>query len=225
MKPSPPPPYSPNKGHNLLKSKLSRARSMEDLLSAATDSTPSEPRAQQCSPPLPRSRNMAPPLPARNPPPAEKPLPEPRDLSFLPITKPKPGKTRNIFKRHKQTSESTDSKPRLPQRGGVPERSISPIARNSISPPGVQDLKHLPLVHRNSEPIIDIVNNHKKVVYVAVFAYSATSDRCVSFSVGDKCNLIKKNEETGWWLVKVDDKVGWAPGNYWKEQRVSVLII
>lgn len=191
---------------------------MEDLLSAANDSTPSEPRPHQYSPPLPRS-NMAPPLPARNPPPAaEKPLPE-RDISFLPITKPKPGRTRNIFKRNKQMSESTDSKPRLPVRGGAPERSVSPIARHSISPPGF--VGHPPLVHRNSEPVIDVVNNLKKVGYIAVFAFSAASDRCVSFSVGDKCNLIKKNEETGWWLVKVGDKVGWAPGDYWKEQRVS----
>ncbi len=195
---------------------------MEDLLSADSDSTPYEPRPHQYSPPLTQS-NMAPPLPARNPPtPAEKPLPtaEQRDVSFLPITKPKPGRTRNIFKRNKQTSESVDSKPRLPSRGGAPERSISPIARHSISPPGVR-AAHPPLLHRNSEPVIDTVNNLKKVMYIAVFAYAAVSDHCVSFSVGDKCNLIKKNEETGWWLVKVGDKVGWAPGDYWKEQRVS----
>ena len=82
---------------------------------------------------------------------------------------------------------------------------------------------HPPLMHRNSEPAIDAAINQKKITYVAVFSFSAPSDRCLSFSIGDKCNLIKTNEESGWWLVRVGEKMGWTPGEYWKELRVRTI--
>ena len=208
---------------------------MEDILSSTKDLPDF---GKQHSPPLPRKNPFAPPLPARNPPstkPVERAQPVEKDVSFLPL-KPKPGKTRNPFKRNNKqpqmanghaNDESNDPLPHpnphpKPRPGGVgPERSISPIARHSISPPGMRERSpHPPLVHTNSEPAVDIAEP-KRTQYVAVFSFGAPSDRCLGFSVGDKCELVKKNKETGWWLVKMGSKVGWTPGEYWKEAGSS----
>jgi len=215
-KPAPPPPYSQSP---LAKRGLIRAKSMEDLLSSKESIDAVVP---QGSPPLPK-RDFAPPLPARNPP-VEKPIIEKlsdKDPCFLPI-KPKAGKTRNPFKRNRNQPESTEAPPlpRTKPNRNLPDRSISPIARHCISPPPSGDSPHPPLVHTNSEPSID-TEPVRKSTHVAAFSFTADSDRCLGFSAGDKCELVKKNEETGWWLVKLADKIGWTPGNYWREQRVG----
>ena len=52
---------------------------------------------------------------------------------------------------------------------------------------------------------------------VAVFAFDATSDNQVSFSKGDRIEIVSKaGESTGWWKGRVNNKVGvgvWG----WKE--------
>lgn len=57
--------------------------------------------------------------------------------------------------------------------------------------------------------------------YMAVHSYTAPKEGCLSFSAGETCT-VKQKKSDGWWLVRVGEREGWTPGNYWKEEsRVS----
>lgn len=57
--------------------------------------------------------------------------------------------------------------------------------------------------------------------FIALHSYSSSKEGCLSFSAGELCT-VKQKRNDGWWLVRVGDKEGWTPGNYWKEEtRVS----
>lgn len=221
-KPMPPPPYTPKKSDQNTGSKrigkLTRAKSMEDILSSERNE-PVLPRLH--SPPFSEQSNgiEAPPLPSRIP----RQMPSnsnPPGGSVGILEKQKPAKT-GIFNKTKkpmshqgsQNSEfnwpdSTQSytPPPLPK-----TNPVSPPSRKSISP---QDKLHPHLQHTMSESTIVT-----RVPYVAIFSFTAKADGCISFKAGDKCELVRQAKDSGWWLVQIDNKSGWTPANYWKEVK------
>ena len=209
---------------------------MEDLLSAARDE-PDMPRLH--SPPfLQESReDCAPPLPSRIP---RQGFGNPTPFfnhsvdSNIPA-KPKPGKTRALCNSRKPMTPNLSNgefkwpdlshrynPPPLPKTKPVSMselRSVSPPSRQSISPPIARERSpHPPLLHTMSESNIT-TNVIEKTGFVAKFSFNAQTDGCVSFTAGEKCELVRQAKDSGWWLVKVGEKVGWTPANYWKEEK------
>ena len=52
-----------------------------------------------------------------------------------------------------------------------------------------------------------------KLTHRAIAPYQASSDGTIDLYEGDKVHVIRKSRG-GWWLVQIDDEVGWAPSNY-----------
>lgn len=101
------------------------------------------------------------------------------------------------------------------------ERSTSP----PIVPAGVHGKLDLdkkvnrpPLLHTVSTPNMELPKT-----YISVASYTSQAKECLSFSEGDKCVLIQQSPD-GWWLVNIGGREGWTPGEYWKEDSVSLIM-
>jgi len=67
----------------------------------------------------------------------------------------------------------------------------------------------------HSDDQTDYVDLEKTMqTYVAVASYTAQTDICLSFNVGDHCVLLKTTNER-WWLVNIGGTEGWVPGTFW----------
>ncbi|XP_032227901.2 SH3 and PX domain-containing protein 2B [Nematostella vectensis] len=55
-----------------------------------------------------------------------------------------------------------------------------------------------------------------KHVYVALASYHDEDDDAISFDEGDEMEVVQQ-DDSGWWLVKIADKSGWAPSNFLKQ--------
>ena len=76
-----------------------------------------------------------------------------------------------------------------------------------------------PLLHAMSSPSLEVHQLPK--TYVSVASYTSQAKECLSFAMGDKCVLIQQSTD-GWWLVNIGGQDGWVPGEYWKEDCVSL---
>ena len=76
-------------------------------------------------------------------------------------------------------------------------------------------------VHARREALLSQMIERMQTKYIALHSYSSPKEGCLSFSAGELCT-VKQKKNDGWWLVRIKDKEGWTPGNYWKEEtRVS----
>jgi hypothetical protein len=67
------------------------------------------------------------------------------------------------------------------------------------------------------ENILSRMIERMQTKYIALHSYSSPKDGCLSFSAGELCT-VKQKKNDGWWLVRIGDREGWTPGNYWKEE-------
>lgn len=76
-------------------------------------------------------------------------------------------------------------------------------------------------VHAKRDALLSQMIQRMQTKYIALHSYSSPKEGCLSFSAGELCT-VKQKKNDGWWLVRIKDKEGWTPGNYWKEEtRVS----
>ena len=52
-----------------------------------------------------------------------------------------------------------------------------------------------------------------QLTYQAIASYQASTDGTIDLYEGDKVHVIRKSRG-GWWLVQIEEEVGWAPSNY-----------
>ena len=242
VRPSPPPrndrkkvPNKSQSSHNVLskilkkKSPLIRARSMEDILSAASNIDYAEiSREQSPAGEEETFKPTPPPLPPPRVPGAVKrqnSVESPGGPRGAVVPKPKP----SFFKSAK--SQKPIANGHLPNN---PRRSMSPPSNESPASPS--DLPLSPLrqskgqdsgseVQARREQLLSKMIERMQTRFIALHSYTAPNDGCMSFSAGAMCT-VKQKKSDGWWLVRVGDKEGWTPGNYWKEDtKVSKIRI
>ena len=101
-------------------------------------------------------------------------------------------------------------------------RSESPPSRRSPTSPS-ESQKHESSLDNGvrREQVLSKMIEKMQKRYMAVHSYTAPKEGCLSFSAGETCT-VKQKKSDGWWLVRVGEREGWTPGNYWKEEsRVS----
>ena len=211
---------------------LSKAKSLEDLLSAAGSSRESSPQRHGS----PHSERKA--SPSRFP--ILPPLPAPpgvggkgKGAAVAESESPRPGSSGGVVKRKLGTVKSggkvggrrvSDS----PTVSGVPHH----ILTQSGSPPRDPSPEHRGVTHTTSVPTLpphppppmsglrkhsnNLTGQHLKT-YVAVSSYNSTVSGSLSFQARDKCVLLRKTPD-GWWLVNIGGREGWTPEVYWKEE-------
>ena len=75
-----------------------------------------------------------------------------------------------------------------------------------------------PRVHRlGVEKDCHDENQEKNIAYPrfyrAIYAYNSQDDGEVAFREGDEVEVIQRSE-SGWWLVRTSEKLGWGPSNF-----------
>jgi hypothetical protein len=197
---------------------LSKAKSLEDLLSAASsrESSPQRhgsPHSERKA--SPGRFSVFPPLPA--------PPGSPRTGSSG-VVKRKLVKVKSAGKAGGKRASET------PLVSGVPHH----ILTQSSSPPRDPSPEHRGVTHTTSVPTPppfppplttggrkhskDLTNSgHHLKTYVALSSYQSSVNGSLSFQAGDKCVLRRKTPD-GWWLVNIGGREGWTPEVYWKEE-------
>ena len=115
-----------------------------------------------------------------------------------------------------------------PRVSGVPHH----ILTQSSSPPRDPSPEHRGVTHTTSVPTPppypalgsggrkhskNSSNTQHLKKYVAVSSYQSSVSGSLSFQAGDKCVLLRKTPD-GWWLVNIGGREGWTPEDYWKEE-------
>ncbi|XP_021374579.1 SH3 and PX domain-containing protein 2A-like isoform X2 [Mizuhopecten yessoensis] len=116
-------------------------------------------------------------------------------------TKPTPVPLKPKPKGHAQTGpQFRTSKPFVPEKKILPKPAMKPKPIVSAKPP--------PPV---SKPYKD--KGQATVKFIATADFFAENDGEISFYAGDSI-IVKQQLDTGWWLVSIDGKEGWAPESY-----------
>ena len=228
-RPSPPPRVEQKKppgkslsSHNVLsrilkkKSPLVRAKSLEDILSSSQSKDDYAEISREGSPSLEHEPETFKPTPPPLPPPRvpgakrQSSIETPESPKVVMLPKPKPAyyRTANVQKPlmngHAQSGSRRSESP--------------PSSRSPTSPSEQQSSLDSGAVR---EQLLSKMIERMQRRYIAVHSYTAPNEGCLSFSAGDMCT-VKQKKGDGWWLVRVGEKEGWTPGNYWKEEnRVS----
>lgn len=211
----------------LKKSPLIRAKSMEDILSLSSKDDYAE-IPQQHSPQMEHKtfQPTPPPLPPPRVPGGNK-----RQSGIVErYTETTPPKTKAAQKAKSVYSKFGRTPKPSPVNGHPPSSS-----RRSASPPSTQsptvassDSATSPLKSGKGqdtptdsqgkrENILSRMIERMQTKYIALHSYSSLKDGCLTFSAGELCT-VKQKKNDGWWLVRIGDREGWTPGNYWKEE-------
>ena len=223
-RPLPPPPYSGN-SPVFEKKSITRTKSLENLIASFESSKNTSPK--NLSPESKRKK-------VPNPPPR---IPAPLNrLTSSPAFDLDQGGKPKLHNPTKQNhgspngveSPSNSSHSTSKVRGGLPshplERSKSPpngpIVSHAV---GKRERGEVPSHHPLQRVLSPPSNEDSSLpkTYVAMSSYTSQTEGCLSFNAGDKCVLIQQKQE-GWWLVNIGGREGWTPGEYWKEDTVSI---
>ena len=214
----------------LKKSPLVRAKSLEDILSSSkgdyaeipreSSSTPTEHKSfQPTPPPLPPPR-----VPGVN----KRQSSVERYTETTPKTTTTHTKTKSVYSKLGKDQRISLVNGHTPTSGS--RRSASPPSTQSptvTSPDPATSPSKLGKMGRGSETPTDTQSKRESVLsrmiermqtkYIALYSYSSPKEGCVNFSAGELCT-VKHKKSDGWWLVRIGDREGWTPGNYWKEE-------
>lgn len=231
-RPSPPPRNDrkrrPNKSQSsqnvlnkiLKKSPLIRAKSMEDILSSVKGDYAEIPRRH--SPPLEEEtfKPTPPPLPPPRIPGSVSKTQNCVESTDGPksaqATKPKT----SYFKSTKnQKPVANGHLPSSSRRSASPPSTDSPVfpSDSTVSPQKLNKRQSSPDIHTKREQLLSQMIEKMQTKFIALHSYSNTKEGCLSFSAGELCT-VKQKKSDGWWLVRIGDREGWTPGNYWKEE-------
>ena len=240
-RPSPPPrvekkkpPGKSQSSQNVLsrilkkKSPLIRAKSMEDILSSSSRDDQSKDDyaeiSREGSPTFEHEPETFKPTPPPLPPPR---VPGVKRQSTIESTdgaspktamvpKPKPGYYRTPPNVQKPLVNGH-------AQSGLRRSESPPSAQSPTSPPDQQRHESSLDNGTSREQLLSRMIEKMQKRYIAVHSYTAPKEGCLSLSAGDM-GTVKQKKSDGWWLVRVGDKEGWTPGNYWKEDsRVSIV--
>ena len=212
----------------LKKSPLKRAKSMEDILSSSKDDYAEIPQGNSQEMEQKTFQPTPPPLPPPRVPGGggkrQSGILE-RYIETTPTKTKAAPKAKSVYSKFGRTQ-----KPFLAN--GHPPSS----SRRSASPPSTQsptvtspDSATSPLKSGKGsdtptdssqgkrESILSRMIERMQTKYIALHSYSSPKDGCLSFSAGELCT-VKQKKNDGWWLVRIGDREGWTPGNYWKEE-------
>lgn len=237
LHPNPPPrnekKKAPNKSQStqnvlskiLKKSPLVRAKSMEDILSSSKDDYAEIPH--QHSPQMEHKtfQPTPPPLPPPRVPGANKRQSgiSERYTETTPKTKaaPKAKSVYSKFGRIQKPSLANGHPPSSSRRSASPPSTQNPTVTSPdsvTSPLKSGKGQETPTDSQGKrENILSRMIERMQTKYIALHSYSSPKDGCLSFSAGELCT-VKQKKTDGWWLVRIGDKEGWTPGNYWKEE-------